>query len=219
MSNQKLIKHFNTAHVVGRIQGVPEIKLDKRGKGDEYLRINVNCASRENGNVIAYGQMRNHEKYQSLLGHMKDHPGAPYHLQAFYNQFPEDRTNEGSRRLSSFFFWDWYPDEEEGKDPRSVFILKGLLTGIEDDKVSLQLERESNRDRKGNQVVELFDLFTLSPQFVRLVTPGDTVEVVGEMMSKKGGDRFGRTSAESPIRPYIREPIKLLRSGDGAPFL
>ncbi len=184
---EKQIKHFNTAHVVGRVQGVPETKLDKKGKGDKYLRININCASRENGNVIAYGQMRNQDKYEALLEHIKEHPGSFYHLQAFYNQFPEDRANEGSRRLSSFFFWDWYPDPEEGKDPRAVFILRGEITGIEGEKVSMQLERENNRDKKGNQVVELFDLFALAPHLLNGVTEGDIVEAVGEMMSRKGG--------------------------------
>ena len=220
MSNgQKPIKHFNTAHVVGRIMGVPETKRDREGKGAEYLKINVNCASRDNGNAIAYGQMRNHKKYRALLDHIKEHPeGKFYHFQAFYNQFPEDRANEGSRRLSSFFFWDWWPDEEEGRDPRAVFILKGVLTGIKDDKVSLQMERDSNKDGQGNQIIELFDLFVLAPQFLNLVTVGDTVEVVGEMMSKKGGDRYGRTDSASPVLPYIRESVKLLRSGGGTPF-
>ena len=63
MSDQKPIKHYNTAHVIGRVQGVPETKRDNEGKGpNEYLRININCASRENGNVIAFGQMRNRVK-------------------------------------------------------------------------------------------------------------------------------------------------------------
>lgn len=194
--------------------GVPEKKRENEGKGREYLRINVNCASRENGNVIAFGQMRNAKKYDALLEHLKQHPGTFYHLQAFYNQFPEDRNVEGSRRLSSFFFWDWCMDEEEGKDPRATFILKGEIIGIEGDKVAMQLERENNRDKKGQQVIELFDLFALSPQFLGDVTEGDTVEAVGEMMSKAGGDRYGRTVSNSPILPYIREPIKIL----GTPF-
>jgi hypothetical protein len=211
------IKHFNTAHIAGRIQGVPETKRGHEGKGAEYLRILVNCASRENGNVIAYGQMRNRAKWEALLAHMKDNPGAFYHLQAFYNQFPEDRTNEGSRRLSSFFFWDWYQDEEEGKDPRAVFILKGVISGIEGEKVSMELARENNRSKKGEPIVELFDLFSLAPHFLNGITEGETVEVVGELMSRGGGDRFGRTVSNAPVLPYIRESVKVLK-GDGTPF-
>ncbi len=206
----KPIKHFNTAHVIGRIQGVPETKRDHEGKGAEYLRINVNCASRENGNVLAFGQMRNRVKWEALLDHVKQNPGAFYHLQAFYNQFPEDRTNEGSRRLSSFFFWDWFPDEEEGRDPRAVFILKGIITGIEGEKVSMELERENNKDGKEKQITELFDLFALAPHFLNGITEGDAVEVVGELMSKGGADRFGRQASGSPILPYIRESVKVL---------
>ncbi|HAR45061.1 MAG TPA: hypothetical protein DCS05_02505 [Nitrospiraceae bacterium] len=219
MSDQKPIKHYNTAHVIGRVQGVPETKRDNEGKGpNEYLRININCASRENGNVIAFGQMRNRVKWEALLDHIQKNPGAFYHLQAFYNQFPEDRGNEGSRRLSSFFFWDWCEDKEKGADPRAVFILKGVLTGIEGEKVSLELNREKNTDKHGNPIVELFDLFALAPHFLNGVTEGDTVEVVGELMSKGGGDRFGRTVSNAPILPYIRESVKVLTAGDGAPF-
>jgi len=213
----KPIKHYNTAHVIGRIQGVPETKKDHEGTGVEYLRVLVNCASRENGNVTAYGQMRNRAKWEALLEHIKQNPGAFYHLNAFYNQFPEDRGDEKSKRLSSFFFWDWYPDQEEGRDPRAVFILKGIMTGIDGDNVRMELTRENNKDRKDNQIVELFDLVALDQRYLNGVTEGDLVEVVGEMMSKGGGDRFGRTVSNAPVLPYIREAVKVL-AGGGTPF-
>jgi len=219
MSEQKPIKHYNTAHVIGRIQGVPETKLDNKGKGPgQYLQVNINCASRENGNVTAYGQMRNRAKWEALLEHIKQNPGAFYHLNAFYNQFSEDRGDEGSRRLSSFFLWDWYPDEEDGRDPRAVFILKGVISGIDGEKVSMELARENNKTAKGDPIIELFDLFALAPHFLNGVTEGDTVEVVGEMMSKGGGDRFGRTVSNSPVLPYIRESVKVLGAGGKTPF-
>jgi hypothetical protein len=213
----KPIKHYNTAHVIGRLQGVPVTNRDHEGKGNEYLKLVVNCASRENGNVLAFGQMKNRVKWEALLEHVKQNPGAFYHLLAFYNQFPEDRADAGSRRLSSFFFWDWYTDEEEGRDPRAVFILKGIITGIYGEKVSMELTRDRNKDKKGEQVVELFDLFALAPHFVNGVIEGEPYEVVGELMSKGGGDRYGRAATNSPVLPYIRESVKALRS-EGTPF-
>lgn len=208
---EKKYKHYNAAHVIGRIEGVPTTKRDKEGKGAPYLRLKINCAHPQRGNVIIYGQMRNKLKFESLLKHMKEHPATPYRFKAFYNQYDKQRGDEASQRLSSFSFWDWYPDPEEGKDPRAVFILVGEISGIENNKLSLELHREGNNE-------ELFDLYALQSHLLNGLTAGETAEVVGEMMSKDGEDRFGRTSS-LPILPYIAEINPRKEKGEGGtPF-
>jgi hypothetical protein len=83
----------------------------------------------------------------------------------------------------------------------------------------MELTRENNKDNKtGEQIVELFHLVAIDQRFLNGVTEGDLVEVVGEMMSKGGGDRFGRTVSNSPVQPYIREAVKVLAGGGGTPF-
>ena len=206
MTEEKKYKHFNAAHIWGRIEGVPTTKRDKEGKGAPYLKLKINCAHTERGNVIVYGQMRNKAKYEALLDHMKQHPAAPYRFKAFYNQYNETRGDKESRRFSSFFFWDWYPDPNEGRDLRASFIMVGEVSGIDKDKVSLELHREENNE-------EFFDLYVLHQNLLNGITEGETVEVVGCMQSKGGEDKYGRPSS-SPVLPYIEE----ITVRSGTPF-
>ena len=204
------VKHFNTANIRGRIEGVPSTKRDKEGKGALYLRLKINCATLDRGNVVVYAQMRNKTKYEALLEHIKKHPATAYHFKAFYNQYPKDRADEGSERRSAFAIWEWVPDPEEGKNPKATFVLTGVVLGIEKDKLALQLNREGNNE-------ELFDLFALQQNQLSGLTEGETVEVCGYMMSKGGVDEFDRPSS-SPILPYIKEITPKTEKREGQPF-
>jgi hypothetical protein len=205
------IKHFNVANIRGRVEGVPTTKRDKEGKGSPYLRLKINCASQDRGNVVVYAQMRNKAKYEALLEHIKKHPATAYHFRAFYNQYPKDRGDENSERRSAFSIWEWAPDPEEGKTPKATFVLTGAVLGIEKDKLALQLNRENNNE-------ELFDLYALRQSQLNGLTEGETIEVCGYMMTKGGADEFDRPTS-SPILPYIKEiTVRKEKSEGGTPF-
>lgn len=203
MSDEKKYKHFNAGHVFGRIEGgVPKTKRSKEGKGSPFLRITVNCANAEHGNVLAYGKMFNKQKYESLIDHIKKHPASMYRFKAFFNQFDEKLKEDAPkdkkpRRFSGFMFWDWQPVTDEATKPRASFILVGEIAGIEKDKVILELHRENNDE-------EMFELHARQQNMLNGITEGDTVEVKGFMMQKGGENEYGEASS-SPVLPYINE--------------
>lgn len=203
---KKKIKHYNAAHVWGRIAENPETKMSNEGKGPLFLRLKLNCYSPRLGNVIAYANLWGKEDIDELIkAHLQD-PRRIYKFNGFVSQYVE-----GKNRYTNFSFYSWIPAPDA--EPRVAFILVGEITGIEGDKLSLLL----NRPKSGESTVtveERLELFAPSSEISKKVDVGDTVKIKGYLRSKDGEDDFGENS--SPVRPYI-DDIKVLE-GDFAPF-
>ena len=196
-----MIRHFNAAHVWGRIAEVPTEKKANEGKGAPYLRLKLNCYCPEYGNVQAYGNLWGRKKIDECLDAYQMDPRQAFKFSGFLSQAPE--TSEHGRYTNFTFI---------GCEPivatklRAVFILVGEVTGIEGDKLALHLAREMKPRKEGDEPKiqeEDFDLYLLDPRAANGITAGDVVEVKGKLRAKDGEDEYGSNS--SPVRPYVEK--------------
>ena len=197
----------------------PEKKLSNEGKGRKkdsesdksskkgspFYRLKVICAS-SRGNAFAYGRIWNVEKAKALIDYLKKNPGAGIKLVGWFNQYDKQLDGDTVERRSNFTWHDWFPDKCD--DPRAAFSLVGIVTGIQDDVLSLHLER------KGSQP-EDFKILALESASMQRIQEGDVVQVKGYLRSKSGEDEFGDTD-NSPILPYFADEDLKLR--EGVPF-
>ena len=194
-------KHYNAAHVWGRIAEVPTERKSLEGKGAPYLRLKVNCYCPEYGNVLAYGNLWGRKKINECLEAYQLHPNQVFKFSGFVSQVPETQEHG---RYTNFTFIGC--ESVEGAKPRAVFILVGEVTGIEGDKLALHLAREMKPRKEGDEPKiqeEDFDLYLLDPRAANGITAGDVVEVKGKLRAKDGEDEYGSNS--SPVRPYVEK--------------
>jgi hypothetical protein len=195
-------KHYNAAHVWGRIAEVPTEKKSLEGKGAPYLRLKLNCYNPEYGNVQAYGNLWGRKKIDECVAAYKKDPQRTFKFSGFVSQAPE---TEGHGRYTNFTFIGHDPGDQAAK-LRAVFILVGEVTGIEGDKLALHLAREMKPKKEGDEPKiqeEDFDLVLLDRNAANGITVGDVVEVKGKLRARDGEDEYGSNS--SPVRPYVEK--------------
>lgn len=208
MSEEKPIVHFNRGTVWGRVDGIPKSKLSNEGKGRKkdakdgsakegapFYRMKVICASHR-GNAFAFGNIWNVVKAKALIDYLKKNPSAGIKFVGWFNQYDHyDEDTKQTTRRSSFTWHDWSPDKCE--DPRAAFSLVGVVTAIQDEVLSLHLERNGSQP-------EDFKILALEAASMQRIQEGDVVQVKGYLRSKSGEDEFGDTD-NSPILPYFAD--------------
>lgn len=197
----KEVVHFNRGTVWGRVDGAPKEKLSDEGKGKLFWRMKVICASHR-GNAFAFGRLWDEKKAKALIEYLKKNPGAGVKLVGWFNQY--DKMLEGGKteRRSNYTWHDWYRDE--CPDPRAAFSLVGVVTGLQGDILSLNLQRKNCKP-------EDFKIHALDEISLQRLTEGDVVQVKGYLRSKSGEDEFGDTD-NSPIMPYFADADLKIRA-------
>lgn len=191
-----ILKHFNQGTCWGKIS---KIKLEKSEKKTPYLSLEIECGNEIFGNIRTFGRLWGQDRIDALFDYYKKHPGAAYKLKGFFSQY-----SKNDNRYSNFTFFSWQPFE--GTEFRAAFVLKGLVTAIEGDKICLHIEREGS----GNyaDIEEDFELHVLNQQDIAGINEGDVVQCKGAIRYHEGEDYFGG-SPSGKILPYIMELKKL----------
>ncbi len=138
------MKHFNSALIWGLLKSFKE---KQTRNNSPYLDIEVECNSREYGNVIAFCRIWSKTKLKDFKEAFK--VGDTVYLKAFLDQYTTNRKNRKkvTTNFNVYEFSTWDPESDQHKAHRAVFILKGTVNKCAtvddgDERLEFEIRRE-----------------------------------------------------------------------------
>lgn len=189
MTENKEIKHYNGAIVMGIVSKVTEEKTKEK---KPYLELLVDCPNPVHGNVRVLGRVWG-KFVEQFKASFKQ--GSMARLQGTIQQYDDKNGN----RRASFNFFQFSPGPL--KEMKAVFILTGKVEKYQDDTLTVKVvQNDGNGKITSEEDIEVY-----VPGEVLLTTgepeSGQTVKVKGYLVQKE--NEFGE--AEGVMRAEVKE--------------